>query len=724
MAGGILFPDLGAALSAGSRAGAASAQNQYLMKDRAARDEIAPLIPKALQGDRDALNQIGTRHPDTFTKLLPMLERMDAATRTRAKEATDWTTRAAMGVLSLPENERPAAYQAALADGRRLGYQIDMPPQYDRAVEGRLKHILNQARPIADYWKSQDEGVTLVPSGGGGGAAPPSAGPGGSVIDRSRAASASLESGGRYDAVGPVVNDKGNRAYGAHQVMDFNIGPWTQEVLGRAMTPQQFLADPKAQDAVYNAKMGQYIQKYGSPEAGARAWFAGEGGMNNPNAKDVLGTSVQGYGQRFAQAYGPGAMGPQPTMGTAPPSMVASGSNAAPMPQPPGGMAVPGTPAPMPQPPGLAQGDAAPRGDASGNPIQTSDGGSVQPDAMRMITPVLPPGTSLAKDRKTGKYIVQEGNFVVFDNATRNPVGLIPVPKPKEPGSGPFAGTGMDQQAMNILLRGDPASPEYALAYSHLSKARTTIDDQGRPVTIQPMDLSAVRRPSGSAPPPQAGGGAMPPVDTQSPGSAPSPAAPGGGATTVLPGGGTVTVGEPVAPKGPSGTEMAKLRAARSEVQKITDAAEKFREEWKKASVAEKARAMMGGTTPLNSAYNNFALLLKGESGYNLGVLNGPDLEIIRRAIPDPSTLRGNISTLDSDMNSAVDQVKTMLRGGIQAQEEQLGIAKPQGTAKGTYMGPDNKPISWPEIEATAKNRGITPDEVVRRLGLQPTGMQ
>ena len=120
---------------------------------------------------------------------------------------------------------------------------------------------------------------------------------------------AGIESGGRYDAVGPETG-KG-RAYGKYQVMDFNIGPWTKEVLGQEMTPQQFAASPQAQDAVFNAKFGQYASKYG-PEGAARAWFAGEEGMNDPNRKDILGTTVAQYGQKFAQAMPQGQPQGQP----------------------------------------------------------------------------------------------------------------------------------------------------------------------------------------------------------------------------------------------------------------------------------------------------------------------------------------------------------------------------------------------------------------------------
>ena len=114
------------------------------------------------------------------------------------------------------------------------------------------------------------------------------------------AATSAQESGGNYAALGPVT-PKGDRAYGKYQVMGANIPQWTQEVLGRPMTPEQFLANPQAQDAVYQRKFSEYTQKYGSPEAAARAWFAGEGNMNNLNAKDQLGTTVGQYGQNFTR---------------------------------------------------------------------------------------------------------------------------------------------------------------------------------------------------------------------------------------------------------------------------------------------------------------------------------------------------------------------------------------------------------------------------------------
>lgn len=117
----------------------------------------------------------------------------------------------------------------------------------------------------------------------------------------------SIESAGSgdYAAVGPAHPQLG-RALGAYQVMEANVGPWSKEVFGKEMTPEQFLANPKAQDAIFDRKFGGYVQKFGSPEKAAQAWFAGEGGVGT-DRQDSLGTSVPEYSQKFAQALGGGS---------------------------------------------------------------------------------------------------------------------------------------------------------------------------------------------------------------------------------------------------------------------------------------------------------------------------------------------------------------------------------------------------------------------------------
>jgi hypothetical protein len=118
-----------------------------------------------------------------------------------------------------------------------------------------------------------------------------------------REAIGKIESGGRYDAIGPETA-KGQRAYGKYQVMDFNIGPWTKEVLEKEMTPQEFLKDKEAQDAVFDKKFGQLTEKYGNSQDAASAWFSGRPLAAAAGAKDITGTSAQEYVNRFNKALG------------------------------------------------------------------------------------------------------------------------------------------------------------------------------------------------------------------------------------------------------------------------------------------------------------------------------------------------------------------------------------------------------------------------------------
>jgi hypothetical protein len=110
-----------------------------------------------------------------------------------------------------------------------------------------------------------------------------------------------VESGGRYDALGPVMprgSYKGDRAYGKYQVMGGNIPSWTKEALGVSMTPEAFLASPKAQDAVAAYRMQQYRDKYGTWEDAASVWFTGRPLAKAGNASDGY-TDVQSYVAKF-----------------------------------------------------------------------------------------------------------------------------------------------------------------------------------------------------------------------------------------------------------------------------------------------------------------------------------------------------------------------------------------------------------------------------------------
>lgn len=118
---------------------------------------------------------------------------------------------------------------------------------------------------------------------------------------------------GGYNALGPVTK-KGDRAYGAYQVMGSNIPSWTKEVLGRPLTPQQFLADPKIQDSVFNAKFGQSVQKFGNPQDAASVWFTGRPLSKGGSSRDILGTSGNEYVNKFTALLGKAPAATAPTI--------------------------------------------------------------------------------------------------------------------------------------------------------------------------------------------------------------------------------------------------------------------------------------------------------------------------------------------------------------------------------------------------------------------------
>ncbi|WP_430439004.1 hypothetical protein [Shinella sp.] len=163
---------------------------------------------------------------------------------------------------------------------------------------GTIQHLLGGGQPSAGSTSSaipeSDASAELAAT------TPGSGGTGSNYRD----AIASIESAGSgdYAAVGPR-HPKMGRALGRYQVMESNIGPWGMEALGREVTPDEFLANPQIQDAIFDKQFGKYVEKYG-PEGAAQAWFGGEGGVGKLGRKDSLGTSIGAYTNKFRNAMG------------------------------------------------------------------------------------------------------------------------------------------------------------------------------------------------------------------------------------------------------------------------------------------------------------------------------------------------------------------------------------------------------------------------------------
>jgi hypothetical protein len=118
------------------------------------------------------------------------------------------------------------------------------------------------------------------------------------------AAIKSIESSGNYGARGPSTRN-GDRAYGAYQVMGNNIPSWTQKHYGQSLSPQEFLNNKEAQDAVFKGEFGGYVQKHGNPQDAASMWFTGRPLAQGGKSDDGYITGNQ-YVDRFNKALGQG----------------------------------------------------------------------------------------------------------------------------------------------------------------------------------------------------------------------------------------------------------------------------------------------------------------------------------------------------------------------------------------------------------------------------------
>lgn len=116
------------------------------------------------------------------------------------------------------------------------------------------------------------------------------------------------ESGGNYKAVGVWVGN--DRAYGRYQVMGANVGPWTAKHYGKRLTPQQFLNNRAAQDAVVRGVLGGYYKKYGAKGAAAM-WYSGQPNPNktygNPPVYKYVNSVMARAGTWSGQTLGGGS---------------------------------------------------------------------------------------------------------------------------------------------------------------------------------------------------------------------------------------------------------------------------------------------------------------------------------------------------------------------------------------------------------------------------------
>ena len=99
----------------------------------------------------------------------------------------------------------------------------------------------------------------------------------------------------------------------------------------------------------------------------------------------------------------------------------------------------------------------------------------------------------------------------------------------------------------------------------------------------------------------------------------------------------------------------------------------------------------------MGTAYNN--MMLQAKEAYNLGVLSGPDLEVMQSVITDPMSLKGAITSKDALDEQAIELDKIFKKMGSVSgdarqpqQEGKQNLYKGQPLPAGWVLGADGKP--------------------------------
>lgn len=99
----------------------------------------------------------------------------------------------------------------------------------------------------------------------------------------------------------------------------------------------------------------------------------------------------------------------------------------------------------------------------------------------------------------------------------------------------------------------------------------------------------------------------------------------------------------------------------------------------------------------MGTAYNN--MMLQAKEAYNLGVLSGPDLEVMQSVITDPMGLRGAITSKDALNQQAIELDKIFTKMGNVSgdarqpqQEGKQNLYKGQPLPAGWVLGADGRP--------------------------------
>ena len=142
-----------------------------------------------------------------------------------------------------------------------------------------------------------------------------------------------------------------------------------------------------------------------------------------------------------------------------------------------------------------------------------------------------------------------------------------------------------------------------------------------------------------------------------------------------------------------SAGDRSTLRKAETEATGIMHSLDAYEKKLGSSGTVEKGASALGFPTQLNTTFNAAALMAKGEALFGLGVLNGPDLDIIRRTIADPGTVKGAMAS-NEVVKSQIKTVKDLIQARLDAYRKNFG---------GQPAEPENPPAPTLPPQAAAR---------------------
>jgi len=212
-------------------------------------------------------------------------------------------------------------------------------------------------------------------------------------------------------------------------------------------------------------------------------------------------------------------------------------------------------------------------------------------------------------------------------------------PSPNGDTGGPFGGRSMAAQYMNIIIKGDASSPEYALAFNTLSKPRIELDQVTmRPVTIPGMDMSQFSKPSGPVVP---------------------------GATGITP------------VVGPAIGETKDIKDAKVTLKVFDTQATNLEDALKGYSASDKTLyattgIAKGGAATAIGAYNAMVTIIRDPQLINTGVLQQGELSWLNNFLFNPGTIKGMLSGDKATIDS-FKEMRGIIANRLKAKQEVYG---------------------------------------------------